>query len=88
MKILHLKILIVSFMHLKPEKKHLKTILKERKLMLRLKKDHIMGLISSYTGIVRQRQKLLLWLVIEYMIKHVWIQLSAVPSTLIRITCL
>ena len=56
MKILHLKILIVSFMHLKPEKKHLKTILKERKLMLRLKKDHIMGLITSYTGIVRQRQ--------------------------------
>ena len=37
-------------------KKHLKTILKERKLMLRLKKDHIMGLITSYMGIVRQRQ--------------------------------
>lgn len=40
----------------KAGKKHLKTILKERKLMLRLKKDHIMGLITSYTGIVRQRQ--------------------------------
>lgn len=40
----------------KAGKKHLKTILKERKLMLRLKKDHIMGLITSYMGIVRQRQ--------------------------------
>lgn len=40
----------------KAGKKHLKAILKERKLMLRLKKDHIMGLITSYTGIVRQRQ--------------------------------
>lgn len=40
----------------KAGKKHLKTILKERKLMLRLKKDHIMGLITSYTGIVRQCQ--------------------------------
>lgn len=40
----------------KAGKKRLKNILKERKLMLRLKKDHIMALIISYTAIVRQRQ--------------------------------